>query len=210
MLYLYGRSGTTYLYIHLNNDLTEKSEDRGGCVPGVAYATGLHDGGKVRTGQLIAFVGDSGDAEGVGHHLHFEIHPGDGAAISPYKALRRARHLLFAGWDGADAAAAAQPLSLALHGTAIAFDGTLLTVQVTKVRMSDGTRLGVEQQVAVAVPADAVVERATDRGRRPVVVSDVPLGEQVVVWTRPVRGDLDEQRGEAGALVAAHVLFRTA
>jgi hypothetical protein len=28
MLYLYGKSGTTYLYIHLNNDLTEKSEDR--------------------------------------------------------------------------------------------------------------------------------------------------------------------------------------
>ena len=38
MLYLYGKSGTTYLYIHLNNDLTEKSEDKGGCKLGVAYA----------------------------------------------------------------------------------------------------------------------------------------------------------------------------
>ena len=33
MLYLYGKSGTTYLYIHLNNDLTERSEDSGGCKP---------------------------------------------------------------------------------------------------------------------------------------------------------------------------------
>src|SRR3990170_8566268 len=35
MLYLYGKSGTTYLYIHLNNDL-EGDDNRGTCVPGVA------------------------------------------------------------------------------------------------------------------------------------------------------------------------------
>ena len=44
MLYLYGASGTTYLYIHLNNDLTAKRDNRGTCVPGVAYATGLKNG----------------------------------------------------------------------------------------------------------------------------------------------------------------------
>ena len=36
MLYLYGASGTTYLYIHLNNDLTMKNDNRGKCVPGVS------------------------------------------------------------------------------------------------------------------------------------------------------------------------------
>ena len=41
MLYLYGASGTTYLYIHLNNDLTAKRDNKGKCVPGTAYATGL-------------------------------------------------------------------------------------------------------------------------------------------------------------------------
>ena len=30
MLYLYGESGTTYLYIHLNNDLTEAPTTRVG------------------------------------------------------------------------------------------------------------------------------------------------------------------------------------
>ena len=34
MLYLYGASGTTYLYIHLNNDLTAKRDNKGKCVPG--------------------------------------------------------------------------------------------------------------------------------------------------------------------------------
>ena len=38
MLYLYGRSGTTYMYIHLNNDRTARNDDRGGCVKGVTFA----------------------------------------------------------------------------------------------------------------------------------------------------------------------------
>src|SRR5581483_9055931 len=31
MLYLYGASGTTYLYIHLNNDLTAANDNKGTC-----------------------------------------------------------------------------------------------------------------------------------------------------------------------------------
>jgi hypothetical protein len=31
MLYLHGRSGTMYMYIHLNNDLTAKNDNRGDC-----------------------------------------------------------------------------------------------------------------------------------------------------------------------------------
>jgi hypothetical protein len=53
MLYLYGASGTTYLYIHLNNDLTMKNDNRGKCVAGVAYARGLKNGAKVQAGQII-------------------------------------------------------------------------------------------------------------------------------------------------------------
>ena len=41
MLYLYGKSGTTYLYIHLNNDVTKGNDNRGQCVAGMAYAKGL-------------------------------------------------------------------------------------------------------------------------------------------------------------------------
>ena len=51
MLYLYGESGTDYLYIHLNNDLTSGNDNQGKCVPGVAYAKGLKNGAKVLAGR---------------------------------------------------------------------------------------------------------------------------------------------------------------
>ena len=92
MLYLYGKSGTTYLYIHLNNDLTAASEDKGGCKAGIAYA--VPNGAKVSAGEQIAWSGDSGDAEG-NHHLHFEVHPNDGRRREsvPVSERRRAAPL---------------------------------------------------------------------------------------------------------------------
>jgi hypothetical protein len=115
MLYLYGKSGATYLYIHLNDDLTEKNDNRGKCVPGIAYAPGLKDGQRVKAGDFIAFAGDSGDANGY-PHLHFEVHPGDGAAISPFPWLKRAERLLYVLSDEEKALATAGEATLTLTG----------------------------------------------------------------------------------------------
>ena len=110
MLYLYGDSGTMYEYIHLNNDLTAANDNRGGCTGGVAWPAALRDGMHVEAGQLIGFVGDSGDASGAHAHLHFEIHPGGGAAVSPYAWLVAAKRLAA---PGGPAVALAAPVAAA-------------------------------------------------------------------------------------------------
>ena len=116
MLYLEGESGTEYLYIHLNNDLTSENDNQGQCVPGVAFMKGLKSGAKVLAGEPIGYVGDSGDADGIHPHLHFEVHPNGGGAVSPYPYLRKAKRLLFAARLGTT-------FTLALTGTVVTAAG---------------------------------------------------------------------------------------
>ena len=136
MLYLYGRSGTMYEYIHLNNDRTMKNDNKGKCVAGGSYAKGLSSGARVKAGQPIGFVGDSGDANGITAHLHFEVHPRGGRAVSPYRYLKRGRVLLFAAKRGAQ-------VSLTLNGQLIAADSTAgtLRMRVKGLASSNGLRL---------------------------------------------------------------------
>src|SRR5439155_20955716 len=99
--HLHGDSRTPYTHSHINNALTAPNDNRGTCIAGTAYAPGLKSGARVTAGQLVGFVGDSGDADGIHPHLHFEVHPGDGAAVDPYPYLRKAQPLIFSAKPGA-------------------------------------------------------------------------------------------------------------
>ena len=198
MLYLYGESGTTYYYIHLNNDVTMRNDNKGKCVKGTAYT--VANGAKVAAGQQIAYVGDSGDADGGNSHLHFEVHPGGGKAVSPYPYLQKAYKLLFTGKAGA-------PFALTLSGTVVsaALDRLVLNVSTSQAWPSGLTQTKLNRTLAVTVPETTVVQSLSPGGALR-TVADVTLstkGQKVVVWTLPAPTTLKAERGDDGALSSA-------
>jgi hypothetical protein len=204
MLYLYGRSGTTYLYIHLNNDLTDANDNQGRCTLGTAYA--VRDGARVQAGQAVAFVGDSGDADGIGDHLHFEVHPGDGPAANPFPLLQRAIHPLFP----VDPAAT---VSLSARGTVAAAESGVLTLNVASlVVFPTGARVAkLVRPLVLRLPNTAQVDLGDGTVVEPTPdVVDSLSGKDVVVLTEPARATLGIAVGGARTLTAARVAVQPA
>ena len=95
-LWLQDDRGNEFYYAHLS-----------------AYSPLAVDGGIVNAGDVLGFVGDTGDAEGTAFHLHFEIHPvsllglGYDGAVDPTTYLdgwSRLHELADAYWPRANAA----------------------------------------------------------------------------------------------------------
>ncbi len=116
--------GWTYHYIHVNNDTPGTDDAK--ATRAQAFPSNIVVGASVTKGQLIAYMGDSGNAESTGSHLHFEIRqpppPGGytGTAINPYASLQAATRLTGtkALWDlrrTADAGPATEQFSYGLQ-----------------------------------------------------------------------------------------------
>jgi peptidoglycan LD-endopeptidase LytH len=69
-LWLIGESGTHYFYAHNRRNLARPGQ-------------------RVRRGQLLAEVGNTGNAARTPPHVHFEVHPGGGSAVNPDAVVRR-------------------------------------------------------------------------------------------------------------------------
>jgi murein DD-endopeptidase MepM/ murein hydrolase activator NlpD len=67
---LHGDNGDTYYYAH-------------------EASIGVHVGEHVQAGELIGEVGNTGNAAGGASHIHFELWPGGGRPVNPYRFLRR-------------------------------------------------------------------------------------------------------------------------
>jgi hypothetical protein len=193
MLYLHGESGTTYLYVHLNNDLGNTNDNRGRCVPGTAFAPGLTSGARVAAGEPVGFVGDSGDANGIEPHLHFEVHPNDGASTNPFKHLNRAWRLLFA-------APRRGETSLWLKGNVLERQSEAFRVQVNSLGVrATGLKLnGISRPVSLFVSPLTVIESA---------VGSLAGDKRATVWTEIAPVTLDALLGKPGALTAERVLL---
>jgi hypothetical protein len=193
MLYLYGASGTTYLYIHLNNDVTMANDNRGKCVPGGAYWPGLRDGQKVVAGQAIGYLGDSGDADGT-PHLHFEVHPNDAAPTNPFPYLNKATRVLFAAPPGS-------AVTLALKGKVLVANGTQVKIQVATATVFPVgiTLLGLRKPMVLTMSKTALVGRASLRA-----------GKTAIVLTQPAKTSLETQAAQDGAFSVARIVSASA
>ncbi len=68
--WLRGQSGADWYYAHLQS-----------------YAPGLVEGQLVEAGDLVGYVGNTGNAVTTPAHLHLELHPSGGDPINPYPLL---------------------------------------------------------------------------------------------------------------------------
>lgn len=84
-----GDNGWTAQYYHLNNDTPGTDDGRASYE--YIFGPGIANGTRVRAGQIIGYLGDSGNAEGTTPHLHFELwHQATNACFNPVASLQTA------------------------------------------------------------------------------------------------------------------------
>jgi murein DD-endopeptidase MepM/ murein hydrolase activator NlpD len=157
-VWLRDREGNYFYYAHL-----------------AAFSTVAVEGAKVRAGDVIGFVGNTGDAAGTPYHLHFEIHPvtllglGYDGAVNPTSYLRR--------WQRARDLQAATPAGVGWSHTPAPPAGAILLAS-SDISSADGLDPGslrralTQDASAVAIPVSAAPVGPADQDRSVTAIRD--------------------------------------
>jgi len=204
MLVLSGVSGRTFEYLHLNNDVTNRNDNSGKCVAGTAYATGLKNGQKVKAGQIVGYVGDSGVANGTQPHVHFEVHLN--GPVNPYPYLNKSQRLMFAVMPGSD-------FTITVEGDVVSTTATTLTISVGTIHAWPGDLVfkKLNRKLTVNVAAGADIELAgpdlAGAGMVKTTLASAETGQGVSLRTTPAPVSLNALLGKKGALEAFEVIL---
>jgi murein DD-endopeptidase MepM/ murein hydrolase activator NlpD len=159
-LWLQDTAGNEFYYAHLS-----------------AYSPLAVNGAQVRAGDVLGFMGNTGDAEGTPYHLHFEIHPvsllyeGYDGAVAPYPYLNAWKRLQdlpltsVAGWAPpiSDSSRAPKPGAILLQARDIS-NGTGLDPGSLRRAMRETTGSPGDGALAGVVAAGRERLRALARG----------------------------------------------
>ena len=147
-LWLRDREGNYFYYAHL-----------------AAFSTLAVEGASVHAGDVLGFVGNTGDAAGTPYHLHFEIHPvallglGYDGAVDPTSYLRQ--------WQRASNLTAAAPAGIGWSRRSAPTAGAILLAS-SDISSANGLEPG---SLARALTSEAVEAAA-------IPVSAAPVGPQ--------------------------------
>ncbi len=168
-VWLRDREGNYFYYAHL-----------------AAFSTLAVEDAKVRAGDVIGFVGNTGDAAGTPYHLHFEIHPvgllglGYDGAVDPTSYLER--------WQRALQVEAAAPAGIGWSRRPAPAAGAIL-LAASDISSADGLEPGSLTR--------ALTPEAAAAGTLALPVSAAPIGpaepERPITGVRDFDGTLPDE-----------------
>jgi murein DD-endopeptidase MepM/ murein hydrolase activator NlpD len=148
-LWLRDGAGNLYYYAHFS-----------------AFSPSAINGNKVNAGDVLGFVGNTGDAEGTPYHLHFEIHPvallglGYDGAVNPTTYLTAWKHLQDVSFDGGNAWAPGGTIGTAPKSGAF-------LISATDISTADGLDPGSLQRALRPISGEGSPAAAASRHVRP-------------------------------------------
>lgn len=183
--------GWRYIYVHVNND--SPGTDDGANPQGWITANRLRVGDRVSAGDVIGYLGDSGNAENTPDHVHFEIHQPGVGAINPTGAVLAARE---AGRVIGTAALASTAEGRAEHGpTVVAWYQALLKRDPTDAELfawTDRFDIGFANKNDLIADLTMAPERRNVAGpiirSFEVVLDRAPSLNEIRKWEEAIRG----------------------